>query len=69
MDEEVLSLCGSSLRGNLREGPFTGDHEVRLWKWTSVSIGAPLFGEHRGGISCPVAFERRDKSLYLGEFL
>jgi hypothetical protein len=36
--------------------------QVRLWKWTSVSIGAPLWGNMEGR-SFPRAFERRDKFL------
>ena len=43
-----------------------------LWKWTSVSIGAPLL-ENMEGRSFPRLFERRDKFIYLfihlGEFL
>ena len=41
---------------------------LRLWKWTSVSIEAPLWGNMEGR-SFPRAFERREKFVYLGKFL
>jgi len=40
---------------------------LRLWKWASVSIGAPLLGNMEGR-SFLTAFERRDKFIYLAEF-
>jgi len=42
--------------------------KVKLWKLTSVSIGAPILG-NMGGRSFPRAFDRREKIFYLGEFL
>jgi hypothetical protein len=40
---------------------------LRLWKLTSVSIGALLL-ENIEGRSFPRAFERRDTYIYLEEF-
>ena len=64
------SLWGSSVRGTCRGAPLlmTPKDMLRLWKWMSVSIRAPLLGnmEER---SFPWAFERRDTFLYLGGFL
>jgi hypothetical protein len=39
-----------------------------LWKWASVSIGALLLGIMER-CSFPMAFERREKFLYVGKFL
>jgi hypothetical protein len=39
-----------------------------FWKWIYVSKEAPLLANMEG-CSFPRAFERRDKILYLGEFL
>ena len=40
---------------------------LRLWKWTSVSIGAPLL-ESMEGCSFPKAFERRENLFIYGNF-
>jgi hypothetical protein len=39
---------------------------VRLWKWTSVSIGGPLLGNFDER-SFSRAFERQEKFIYFGE--
>ena len=71
----------SRIRASLSEGGLWGEpggtalhwwpcriRYVRIWKWTPISIGAPLLGSMEGR-SFPRAFERRDTFLYFGKFL
>jgi len=37
-------LCEGNVEGRLLL--VTPKYMLRLWKWTSVSIGSPLLGEH-----------------------
>ena len=57
---------------NLKEGlSCWGPRRIckaRLWKWASVSMGAPFWGEMEGR-SSPRVFAGKEKFLYLGKYL
>jgi len=61
-------LCEGNLEGRLFYWGPRRICYVRLWKWSSVSIRAPLLGNMEGR-SFSRAFERREKFLYSGKFL
>jgi hypothetical protein len=54
--------------GNLLHWGLRMICQVMLWKWASVSIGAPIL-ENMVGCSFRRAFERKENFLYLGNFL
>ena len=57
--------------GNLKKGLlYWGPRricQIRLWKWASVSIGAPFLGNMEGR-SSPRVFEEKGKFIY-GNFM
>jgi hypothetical protein len=61
------ALCGEPGGELLYWGPWRISNR-RLWRWTSLFIRVPLFGNTEGR-SFPRGFERRKNFLYLGEFL
>ena len=65
--KESISLCGSSMRGTLREGFFTGDPEAMLSK--ALETGNPLHKAPVLGNMGGVPFERRVTFLQSGELL
>jgi len=52
-------LYEGTLEGGLLNWGPRRIYKVRLWKWTSLSIGAPLLGSMERG-SFPRALERRE---------